>query len=78
MKRANRGPRLRLDRPGRQAFGEFQNLFNVNSIIGFTNTVVETDSVTGLLTEPIPDFRTRGQSVAQESRQFQIGVKFIF
>lgn len=61
-----------------EAFGEFQNLFNVNSIVGFTNTIVTTDPTTGLMTEPIPDFRSRDQAVSQESRQLQIGLKFIF
>jgi hypothetical protein len=61
-----------------EAFGEFQNLFNINSIVGFTNTVVATNPATGIMTEPIPDFRTRNQSVSQESRQLQIGFEFIF
>jgi hypothetical protein len=34
--------------------------------------------VTGELTTPLPDFRARNQSAAQDSRQFQLGFKFIF
>ena len=66
-----------------EVFGEFQNLFNINSIVGYnnvtvtTNTVI-TDAAYGELTGPLPDFRARNQSTSQDSRQFQLGVKFSF
>ena len=61
-----------------EAFGDFQNLFNVNSIVGFNNVMVMTNPNTGELIGELPDFRARNQSTAQESRQFQLGFKFIF
>jgi hypothetical protein len=61
-----------------ELFGELQNLFNTNSIIGFNNTTVTTNVMTGELIGPLPDFRALNQSTAQESRQFQLGMKFIF
>jgi hypothetical protein len=60
-----------------EVFGEFQNLFNTNSIVAYNNVTVATNNF-GELISPLPDFRTRNQSVSQESRQFQAGVKFIF
>ena len=59
-----------------EAIGEFQNLFNINSIVGFNNATAPTDPVTGELIGPLPDFRK--QPLAQESRQIQLGIKFIF
>jgi TonB dependent receptor len=61
-----------------EAFGELQNLFNVNSIVGFNNVTVTTNPTTGDLIGPLPDFKARNQSTFQESRQFQLGFKFIF
>ncbi len=61
-----------------EVFAEFQNLYNVNSIVGFTNVTVATDIATGQLIGDLPDFRARNQSTSQESRQFQLGFKFIF
>ncbi len=61
-----------------EASGEFQNLFNVNSIVGFNNVMVMTNPNTGELIGELPDFRARNQSTAQESRQIQLGFKFIF
>jgi hypothetical protein len=61
-----------------EVFGEFQNLFNINSIVQYNNVTVTTNPVTGELIGELPDFRARNQSTAQESRQFQLGVKFIF
>ncbi len=61
-----------------EIFGEFQNLFNINSIVGFTNVTVATNPSTGELTGELPDFRARNQAAAQESRQFQLGFEFIF
>lgn len=60
-----------------EAFGEFQNLFNTNSIIQFNDVTVETNA-NGELIGELPDFRARNKSTAQESRQFQLGFKFIF
>ncbi len=61
-----------------EVFGEFQNLFNVNSIVQFNNVTVTTNPTTGELVGGLPDFRARNQSTAQESRQFQLGFKFMF
>jgi hypothetical protein len=63
-----------------EIFGEFQNLFNINSIVEYSNVSVReiTNPLTGELTAPLPDFRTRNQLISQESRQFQLGLKFIF
>lgn len=61
-----------------ELFGEFQNLFNTNSILGFSDTTVSTDPLTGYMIGPLPDFRTQNSSIAQESRQLQIGLKFLF
>jgi hypothetical protein len=61
-----------------EVFSEFQNLFNRNSIVSFNNVTVTTDAVTGELIGGLPDFRARNQSISQDSRQFQLGLKFIF
>jgi hypothetical protein len=53
------------------------NLFNVNSIVGF-NSVIVTTNANGELVGGLPDFKVRDQSTSQDSRQFQIGIKFIF
>jgi hypothetical protein len=60
-----------------EAFVEFTNLFNINSIVGYTDVQVPTDA-DGNLTEPLPDFRSLNKSVSQESRQVQLGLKFHF
>lgn len=59
-------------------FGEFQNLFNTNSIVGYNNVAVSTNPMTGTVSAPLPDFRTRNQTAFQESRQFQLGLRFTF
>ena len=61
-----------------ELLGEIQNLFNINSIIGYSNVRVQTDPTTGEMIGPVPDFRTRNASFALESRQLQLGIKFIF
>jgi hypothetical protein len=66
------------DRFKLEVFGEFQNLFNTNSIVAFTDVTVTTNETKGELIGGLPDFRARNQSAAQESRQFQMGFKFIF
>jgi hypothetical protein len=63
------------ERLNAEVFGEFINLFNVNSIFQ-VNGVVTTDA-NGNLTAPLPDFRTRNP-VSLDSRQFQLGFKFNF
>jgi hypothetical protein len=60
-----------------EILAEFTNLFNINAIVQFNNVSVTTNS-NGELFGPIPDFRTRNQSVGQESRQAQLGIKFHF
>ena len=57
-----------------ELFAEFSNLFNVNSIVQYSNVSVET-SATGELINGIPDFRS---AISQESRQTQLGIKFVF
>ena len=61
-----------------EVFAEFQNLFNINSIVQFNNVTVTTNAITGELIGDLPDFKARNQSTSQDSRQFQLGVKFIF
>ena len=61
-----------------EMFVEIQNLFNVNSIVAYNNTLVPTNAATGELIGNLPDFRARNTSVAVESRQAQVGVKFHF
>lgn len=61
-----------------EVFSEFQNVLNINSIVQFNNVTVTTNPITGELIGALPDFRARNQSSAQESRQFQLGLKFIF
>jgi hypothetical protein len=60
-----------------EVFGEFVNLFNTNSIVGFNNVTVTTNA-DGELVGGLPDFKARNQSTSQDSRQFQLGLKFIF
>lgn len=60
-----------------EVFGEFVNLFNINSIVQFTSVTVTTNA-NGELVGGLPDFKARNQSASQESRQFQLGFKFIF
>lgn len=61
-------------------FGEVQNLFNINSIVAYNNVSVRTitNLTTGELIGNLPDFKARNQSTSQESRQFQLGFKFMF
>jgi hypothetical protein len=66
------------ERGSLEAYAEFQNLFNVNAIVQFNNASVPTSSATGEMIGNLPDFRARNQSIAQESRQFQIGFRFTF
>jgi hypothetical protein len=61
-----------------EVFGEFVNLLNINSIIQFNNVTVTTNTSTGELIGGLPDFKARNQSTSQDSRQFQLGFKFIF
>lgn len=50
-------------------FAEFQNLFNINRIVGFSDvTVTNVKPTTGELIGNLPDFKTRNLSIAQESR----------
>ena len=65
--------RYRID-----VYAEFQNLFNVNNIVGYNNLSITSDPLTGNLIGPLPDFKARNQSVSLDSRQFQLGLKFSF
>ncbi len=63
-----------------EAFGEFLNLFNINSIYQLNSLTVTTDAA-GNPTGPIPTPALRkasNQVTSLDSRQFQIGFKFIF
>lgn len=67
--------RLRLE-----AFGEFVNVFNINSIFQLNALSVATDAA-GNPTAPLPTTELRkatNQVVSLDSRQFQLGFKFIF
>jgi hypothetical protein len=66
-----------IERYKLEVFGEFVNLFNINSIVQFTNVTVTTNA-SGELVGGLPDFKARNQSTSQDSRQFQLGIKFIF
>jgi len=61
-----------------EVFAEFQNLFNTNSIVASNNVIVPTNPITGEMIGPVPDFRAPNRPTSQESRQLQLGVKFIF
>ena len=61
-----------------EVFGEVQNLFNINSIVAYSNLTVNTDPLTGRMIGSMPDFKARNTSVSLESRQAQVGVKFHF
>src|SRR6266542_3735207 len=58
-----------------EVFGEFINLFNINSIFQ-VNGAVATDAAGNLLA-PLPDF-TKRNPAALDSRLFQLGFKFNF
>lgn len=63
-----------------EAFVEFLNVFNINSIFQFNGLAVTTDAL-GNPTSPLPDLANRraaNQVVSLDSRQAQIGFKFIF
>ncbi len=63
-----------------EAFGEFLNVFNINSVFQLNALTVTTDAL-GNPTGPIPTYELRratNQVVSLDSRQFQIGFKFIF
>ncbi|MEQ1762909.1 MAG: TonB-dependent receptor [Pyrinomonadaceae bacterium] len=60
-----------------EVFTEFTNVFNVSGIVQFNNISVPTNS-DGELIGSLPDLRARNQSTFQESRQFQVGVRFFF
>ncbi len=61
-----------------EVFAELQNILNINSITGYSNVRVATNPATGELIGTLPDFEARNQSTSQDSRQFQLGFKFIF
>lgn len=59
-----------------EVFGEFLNVFNINSVFQVNNRTVTTDAL-GNITGDLPTFRNRPVT-SLDSRQFQIGFKFIF
>lgn len=68
-----------------EAFAEAVNIFNINSIFQFNNTILSAtnyrtsliDARNGNLIGTLPDFKTRGVT-SLDSRQFQLGFKFSF
>jgi hypothetical protein len=68
-----------------EVFSEFINLFNTNSVFQFNNTVLAGNNATTSLVDPLtgnvrgalPNFRNLGVT-SLDSRQFQLGFKFIF
>jgi hypothetical protein len=61
-----------------EVFGEFVNLFNVNSYFQFNNLAVPTNPDGTLTGGTLPDFATRSLPTSLDSRQFQLGFKFKF
>lgn len=59
-----------------EAFAEFLNLFNVNSVFQINSLTVTTDAL-GNATQALPTAQTRAVT-SLDSRQAQIGFKFIF
>ncbi|MEZ5307228.1 MAG: carboxypeptidase regulatory-like domain-containing protein [Pyrinomonadaceae bacterium] len=59
-----------------EVFGEFVNVFNINSIFQINNRNVTTDAA-GNATGPLPTVETRPVS-SLDARQFQLGFKFRF
>ncbi len=59
-----------------EAFGEFLNVFNINSIFQINSLTVTTDAA-GNPTQALPTVQTRPVT-SLDSRQMQIGFKFIF
>lgn len=70
----NFGERYKLE-----VFGEFVNVFNINSIFQFNSLTVATTA--GAPTNPLPtlaDRKAANQITSLDSRQFQMGFKFNF
>jgi hypothetical protein len=59
-----------------EAFGEFVNVFNINSVFQINSLTVTTDAA-GNPTQALPSASTRPVT-SLDSRQFQLGIKFIF
>jgi hypothetical protein len=60
-----------------EGFVEATNIFNINSVFQYNNLAVAADATTGNLIGTLPDFKARG-ATALDSRNLQIGFKFIF
>lgn len=62
-----------------EVFGEFVNVFNINSVFQFNSLTVPTTA--GVFTGTLPTLQERkaaNQVTSLDSRQFQLGFKFIF
>ncbi|MCC6451440.1 MAG: hypothetical protein IT171_01035, partial [Acidobacteria bacterium] len=59
-----------------EVFGEFVNVFNINSIYQINSLTVTTDAL-GNPTQPLPNTTNRPVT-SLDARQFQIGLKFHF
>ena len=63
-----------------EAFLEFLNVFNINSVFQL-NTLTVTADALGNATQPLPTFENRkalNQVTSLDARQAQVGFKFIF
>jgi hypothetical protein len=63
-----------------EAFAEFVNIFNINSVFQLNNLTVNTDAL-GNATQPLPTFASNKAAntvTSLDSRAAQIGFKFIF
>jgi hypothetical protein len=71
-----------------ELFAEATNIFNINSTVSYTSTAVSNTPATfdntvgspnrGTLLVPVSELYRRFTPTAQESRQGQFGIKFIF
>jgi hypothetical protein len=61
-----------------EVFGEFVNVFNVNSFFQYNNLAVATNPDGTITGGALPDFATRSLPTSLDSRQFQLGFKFVF
>jgi hypothetical protein len=60
-----------------EVFGEFTNVFNINSIYAVNSAGIPVNS-NGTLTTALPDFLKRPAVTSLDARQFQLGFKFNF
>jgi hypothetical protein len=61
-----------------EAFGEFVNLFNVNSFFQYNSLTVASNPDGTIIGGALPDFATKSLPTSLDARQFQLGFKFVF